>query len=330
MGLLSFLKKDNHSSSAVSTSLIKGLPHVNEDIKNLLWIENGPHRNYKNTPTGVHKSVYDHFTLTVSFYGPNEPSAIDTKSVVREPINPYNVPRPPYYPSYGELTPEQKWLYWDFLSKPYSGSHDIGYVFIYYYGLERHLFTGNFSEAFDVILKLRDTYSNKSFQKYSASALALSCMIHRDAEYAFKFLNSLDKEYEFYFDAHLYFLCKAAFNSPITVIDLIRYRKGLNFTNDRYIKSEYDLFVTTLNLNIQKRFNSDNFLISDILNEQENVFLKQIKIRVFENISIHDQFVEIPDYIDSEFGTIALSLLKETHEDVKKILAKRRKENAKS
>jgi len=49
-----------------------------------------------------------------------------------------NIPRPDYYPTYAGLNPEQRWIYLNWLQNP-SESINIGYVFLYYYGLERQL-----------------------------------------------------------------------------------------------------------------------------------------------------------------------------------------------
>jgi hypothetical protein len=57
---------------------------------------------------------------------------------------------------------------------------DIGYVFIFYYGLERHLISGNYSEAIDTILTLRKTHNHPSFLSYSANALVISAILHKD------------------------------------------------------------------------------------------------------------------------------------------------------
>ena len=51
---------------------------------------------------------------------------------------------------------------------------NIGYVFIYYYGLERNLLIGDFDTAFQEILLLTRIHNNKSFESYSYNALLFS------------------------------------------------------------------------------------------------------------------------------------------------------------
>ena len=236
MGILNLLfgKKKKHNLDA---PIIRNAPFVQNEIKGLLWFSNGPLKNFNNPVKNVEYYKYNGFTMKFASAGPDEPSAINTKATIRKPRSINEVPRPPYYPSYNELSPEQKWLYWNFLSTPYSGKHDIGYVFIFYYGLERHLFERNFEEAFNVILKLRDVYDNASFQSYSAYALMLSCIMKKKVAYAHKFIESIDKEHEFNFSPHLYFFCKAVFNIPVSANDILRYHIAFSFTNNRYIKN---------------------------------------------------------------------------------------------
>jgi len=74
---------------------------------------------------------------------PSEPEAccIDTSKPIGEPSP--NQPLP-YWPQYSELTPEQRGYYlaWLALGKPRS-INEIGYVFLYFYGLERRALIDN-------------------------------------------------------------------------------------------------------------------------------------------------------------------------------------------
>jgi hypothetical protein len=89
----------------------------------------------------------------------NEPSLIFTGWPISKPKNPENVEPLGYYPSLCDI------------SKPI----DIGYVFLYYYGLERHLVMGNFEEAYEEILYLLKYHNHPSFKNYSTTALIISC-----------------------------------------------------------------------------------------------------------------------------------------------------------
>ncbi len=106
----------------------------------------------------------------------DDPSTIFLKLPIKKPNRPDSIERLGYYPSYAGLTPEQRWVYLTWL-QDVTEEADIGYVFIYYYGLERHLLTGKFDRAFDEILKLRQYHRNKSFLAYSESSLVNSSLL---------------------------------------------------------------------------------------------------------------------------------------------------------
>lgn len=143
-----------------------------------------PHRTAKllfisHDPAPSHSSGYsltvtlDMFDgeFTVELLSPDEPSTIYTAMPLKRPPDPAIIPRLPYFPSYAGLSPDQKWVYLNWLTDV-TQPINIGYVFIYYYGLERHLLNGDFERAFDEILLLRQSHAgNSSFDTYSRSAL---------------------------------------------------------------------------------------------------------------------------------------------------------------
>jgi hypothetical protein len=120
---------------------------------------------------------YDEIFFRLEMFKIDEPSAIYTNL----PIiinNSKPVEKPGYYPSYRELDPIQKGNYLNWLTNPYN-EIDIGYVFVFYYGLERHLLLGDFESAFETIIKLRNAHKNKSFLAYSLNAIILSSILSR-------------------------------------------------------------------------------------------------------------------------------------------------------
>jgi hypothetical protein len=215
---------------------------VHKDIENLLWIKNGPKKNYLTEKLSSEFIIVGNYTITISFLGMEEPSLIDMNVKVKEPRDNVSVERPPYYPSYSSLTPEQKYIYWRFLANPYDLQVDISYVFILYYGLERHLFTHDFERAIEVILKFREVHTNESFQSYSGNAIVLSCLLHQRADLVTLFVQSLNDEYKRKFSASLYLLAIHSFNIPLEAQDLTRLAKTFRFTKLNYIKEYPDLF----------------------------------------------------------------------------------------
>ena len=232
MPLFDFLKKKEKNDKlaanrldvapATGTSVsVKGLT-IHNDLRDLVWIGDGKYKNYKKAPSEKNTMEINGFQISIAFMNHEEPSLIYTNQKVVQPKNINDVERPSYFPTYSSLTPEQKWLYLKLLSNPYDTSIDIGFIFILYYGLERHLLNGNFEEAIDVIFKLRDVHTNKSFQTYSANAIVLACMLHQRGDLVLEFIESLDKEHELAFSDNLFLICYINFDLPLLLKDIMR------------------------------------------------------------------------------------------------------------
>ena len=58
----------------------------------------------------------------------------------------------PYWPHYIDISPEQRFVYLNWL-RNIEQPIDMGYIFLYYYGLEKHLLIGNFEKAFNSTLR---------------------------------------------------------------------------------------------------------------------------------------------------------------------------------
>lgn len=104
-----------------------------------------------------------------------DPSTIYINLPIKE-VQYDHVDKLSYWPHYIELSPEQRYVYLNWL-RNVDTPVDMGYVFLYYYGLERQLLIGNFEKAFNQIIRLRNIHKNKSFQKYSENALVHSCIM---------------------------------------------------------------------------------------------------------------------------------------------------------
>jgi hypothetical protein len=124
----------NTTLVATDTKVFKrqaDLFNVHPDISNLIWIANGEHKNFVSGESDSKNTfTCNGFTITTTMSGSEEPSLIDTRFPIAFDIDCSNVERPPYYPAYIELSPEQKGVYCKLLSNPYNPSIDIGFVFI--------------------------------------------------------------------------------------------------------------------------------------------------------------------------------------------------------
>ena len=155
MGLLSKLfaekntpsKKQHDTSTAVSvinTAIQSNQSYltIHPDIRDYLWIGDGKFKNYVPTPAKNVTISVQGVSVTIAFGVEEEPSLIYMQLPISNAKG--SVERPPYYPTYKGLTPDQKGIYWKLLANPYDKSIDVGYVFILYYGLERYLLTDKY------------------------------------------------------------------------------------------------------------------------------------------------------------------------------------------
>jgi hypothetical protein len=168
----------------------------------------------------------------------NEPSTIYTALPVRRPSDPTAVPRPPYYPSYAGLSPEQRWVYLNWLTDV-TQEVNIGYVFIYYYGLERHLLLGEFELAFDEILHLRTIHGvQSSFDAYSRAALLNAALVHKSQTRLEQLYRLAPPSYAEDTDLIL----AHRLGQDLGADGLIRIAHGLRDVKKRYLKSDPSTF----------------------------------------------------------------------------------------
>lgn len=292
-----------------------GKAWVHPDVLPLLWFADGVMRNIDVKKESLISSYTDDF-CTVKTYGAREPSALYKKLPIRKPTQ--ETIRPPYYPSYEELTPEQRYKYLEFLATPYE-KHDMGYVFLFYYGLERHLLSGDFDRAFDIILKLRDVHANASFQKYSANALALSSIVNNRPDRFVEFIQSTDKAHEMLMYPHLYVLIKYVMKQPLLASDLMRLSSSFGFTNKRYINAHPEMFEAFLNEIMEETTGEQGFRIPTMKPSRT-------ELPIFANVSLIRTTICIPDFFsNNQFFGEGLNLLQKAHDRCKAELARQRK-----
>jgi len=96
-----------------------------------------------------------------------------------------------YWPKFISLTPKARGAFLSWLSGNRSDSETpLGYVFIYFYGIERRITVDSIKQAvddsefktlFDEVLRLKTIYdSSRSFSNYSISLLEIMCLLRPD------------------------------------------------------------------------------------------------------------------------------------------------------
>lgn len=169
------LKNDNEKNYDIS---IKNLHNSNSEHKNTIFIDN---THFLNLPDDVLSLLYikgGHFSNYKESLE-NEPSLIDLSLPIETQITKEDSEKDiGNYPSYGGLSPKGRYIYLKWLQN-IEDSIPIGYVFIFYYGLERQLLYGKFNQAFNMIIRLRKYHINGSFASYSGDALLISSLYHK-------------------------------------------------------------------------------------------------------------------------------------------------------
>jgi hypothetical protein len=319
------VEKSNHLKLNLSMTI-----KIHPDLEGLIFFK----QDIKNEESSIpfKKMIYNGrpVEIFISNLNMDEPSLIDPDLKICEPNSPITeVQKLSYYPRYSELTAEQRWVYLKFLETPYNKSFEIGYVFILFFGLERHLFKGQFEKAFQIILKLREIHSNKSFQHYSASALILSALLNKKTENMNYLINSLDNDFEYNFSDNLFLLCCHICDRPLNSKDIMRMCKSFDFKNLNYIKKYPSEFHDELKRVINLNYGSNEIHIRNFIPNGDLSTIGTIKERIFANSSISKEVIEVPLILGCEsFKTEMFDLLKSTHENIRSIRAELRKKNS--
>ncbi len=286
---------------------------ISKEIIDLLWFLNGPLKNYYGNSNETDFEFAGH-TVHIKSIITSEPSAID----INLPLA--NTAAPSislgYYPSYERLTAQQRTTYLNWLTD-ITLPIDIGYVFIFYYGLERHLLFGNAESALATIFILRQFHENKSFLNYSGDAVVLYTLIHK----RWDILQNIDVEQ---LSADMRLFVVALVYHSFGAQDIINSYKKFGFENNRYIKNESDLFLSTLDDLLIDKYNTSDYPIylDDFASAQGNIQL------VLANYSLlpEQRFLELPDITTSPRVHKEINLLlTNTHEIVKAKLRELRK-----
>lgn len=295
-----------------------------QDIRELIWYADSPLKNIK-AGQSIHSIDCNGFTLSQADASMEEPSMIFTGLPVEFPKKIEDVEPPAYYPTYWGLSPLQKGVYIKFLENPYKSDFNIGYVFLLYYGLERHLYLDKWEQSVKVILKLREHHKNKSFQYYTASSLVLCSILKEKGEITLDLLKSMKQSELKDLPIEIYLLCVSSFNLPVTAKDIMRIGGWFGFTNEYYIKKQPELFEKILMEKLNKSRNRDYILISDFLSPDDINALPLHQRKLFANTSLRDVTVDIPYLTESELLKNGINyLLQSTHEIVKEQLKQKR------
>lgn len=290
---------------------------VHPDIKDLLWIKNGnaPGRHALPAPK---ETVYEAsgIRFTVRFERP-EPSLIDMKLPVSFEHK-GEIPEPGYFPSYEGLSPQQRGIYWNFLKDPYSSGISISYVFILYYGLERHLYQGDYDKAAEVIFKLRSVHKAPSFQHYSSNALMFTGLIRKRPDFIKRLYDEYSASLDGDISSYLLLLCKLGFNDPLTAEEVMDYARAFGYTNTKNIREFPDIFLQGLRDVLLAKYGYPGIYAGEYINKNNISRLETVSVPIFANWSIEERDTKVPSVCSCPALKEAVcSALKDANEYVK-------------
>lgn len=260
--------------------------------------------------------------IEFSMTGASEPSTISMADLVRPQAPGQEVGRLPYYPSYGTITPEQRWVYLNWL-RNVDQPIDIGYVFIFYYGLERHLFFGDFEAAFNMILRLRQHHRHPSLLSYSTSALTSACVFHKRPDLFTAVLNDTATG-EMERSPDIFLLARWSMRLDLTPKELMQMASKFTFSNRRYLKDEAALFEAELTKLLTERFGASSLPLGRYPIELAPLVQRQLVANI--SFSGEQRTVRIPCLTEHPgFMAEGKALLQEAHNRVRALLKQAQK-----
>lgn len=314
----SLFKSKNRETQKVDKLAIHGsgglIPSIQipEPTKSLLWITDedtskisGPMQikiEIKATSKGVEAETIDD---SYNFF--SEPSLIWTKLPVEQ--NSELETQAMYYPSYSGLSPQHRYQYLNWL-RDVTQETNLSYVFLYYYGLERHMLLGNYDLAVGEVIRLINHHKKNSFRTYAINALILAS--------GYKKRTDIVKKAPFILEdsspAALYIQYLS--RDPLTAKEIINLSSRVGYSNKRYIKELPELFEKELQMVINEH-ESKRGSIWDSVDLSK---VKENSYAYIANYSVPDSIrnIKIASPIDDpDFSSLLRELLKTTHQRVK-------------
>lgn len=333
MGVFDFLKSKMLSINSTTAQKIPAqtkdiIPNfdnltISAQIKRLLWFADGQYKNYDAETTKNILFENELFRISCSCSWDVEPSLIFSTLPIR--INPNSDPNSSigYFPTYEMLNPDERWTYLEWLCD-IKRPIDIGYVFIFYYGLERHLIYGEYKEAVDTILLLRQCHKNNSFQTYSLNALIVSALFHQDNEMLLKILDDGENAT---IGGDLLLMMKYILKLDLSEKEIISLSGTVGFKNRRYINGYPDLFKEKVGAVLTSEFGKKGLPFYDlatIFEQNQHIAFANISLPSEVRSPIFPSITSNADFKESLYNTLSTA-----HGLVKSDLAEMRKKGMK-
>jgi sulfur transfer protein SufE len=298
----SIVKKDSYD---IVESLL-----IPEPTKSLLWTTKEDVSKIESTSTITIVTDGANFQRKENgFY--SEPSLIWEKLPIKSNVG--LIEEAMYWPSYSSFSPEARYQYLRWLGD-ITQPTNLSYVFLYFYGLERHLLVGEYDLAVDEIARLLKAHPKKSFVNYASQSLIVASLGKRRLDIIKRVPSLLEEEID---EALALRIIKG---TSITPDDVISISNRVGFSNKRYLKLYPQAFKEELQANIDVFENKFGALLSNFKIDD----FEQREAMVFANLSIpeHIRQVKVPIILENEkFSKGIRSLLQAAHNGVKTRIA---------
>lgn len=225
-----------------------------------------------------------------------------------------------YWPSYAQFYPETRYQYLRWL-KNIEQPTNLSYVFLYFYGLERHLLIGDYDNAVNEVLRLLKAHPKQSFRSYATSSLIAASIIRDRMDVIERAPFLLEEEID---EALALRIIKGTSMSPD---DMISIASRVGFNNKRYIKLHPELFKKHLQKVIDE-FEAEYGKVMSIFKLED---FKKVETSVFANMSIpaEARTAKIPAILENtKFQTAIRTALQEAHRRVKEDVTRTRAKRA--
>lgn len=299
---------DNKQNSIVkreSNDIVESLL-IPEPTKSLLWT----------TKEDVSK-IESASTITIVTDGVNfqrkengfysEPSLIWEKLPIKS--NTDLIEEAMYWPSYSSFSPEARYQYLKWLGD-ITQPTNLSYVFLYFYGLERHLLVGEYDLAVDEIARLLKAHPKKSFVNYASQSLIVASLGKGRLDIIDRIPSLLEEEID---EALALRIIKGISMTPDDVISI---SNKVGFSNKRYIK----LYPEAYKQELQKHIDAFEQQFGNLLSTFTLEDFKREDTTVFANLSIpeHIRYIKVPVILeDKKFSKGMNNLLQAAHDGVK-------------
>lgn len=273
------------------------LEKVHGDLRKTLWFLDGTNKNfdgkdYSDTIQAGSISIL----LTVS--GEREISGISVKlpvgtlAATSREMDAHV--KPLKGTGYDQMTPEQRGDFWVMLEDPYRLYLPSSYISVLAAGLERHMFCGNFDEAFHVLLELRNTQTDREFSLRSSNALLLMAMYHNRPDLILMFQDSLDVDHSYALSEEMYLLSMYGTGMELQARDIMRIAKSFGIQDTRYAMNYVPHFDRYLRENMKEQFGHETLPLKEFLDHADLDKLRTRKVPVFFNSSMSMQDLQLP------------------------------------